>query len=64
MIDRYLQYVRAHAYVVLEIECCKFVGCFVLFLSFAFEKFMLCFVRSIKYLIDFWFCSITYAYLS
>ena len=28
---------------------------FVLFLSFAFEKFMLCFVRSIKYLNDIWF---------
>ena len=26
MIDRYLQGVSTHAYVVLEIECCKFVG--------------------------------------
>ena len=27
MMDWYLQYVSAHAYVVLEIECCKFVDC-------------------------------------
>ena len=56
MIDLYLQVVSTHGYVDLEIECSKILlYAFVLFRTFVFEKFMLCFVRSIKYLNDFCF---------
>ena len=47
--DRYLQDVSTHGYVGLEIDCCKFVGCICDVSDFVSEKFMLCFVRSIKY---------------
>ena len=47
--DRNTAYVSTHDNIGFEIECSKFVDAFVLFRSFAFfEKFMLCFVRSIK----------------
>ena len=61
MIDRYLQDVSTHGYVVLEIECCKFVDCICVVSVICFWKVYVVYVRSIKYLNDFWFNSITYA---